>query len=140
MPNVTKRERVPFGSHRTRLQTKERKGFVRRWFNDVDDRIERAIAAGYHFVSDKDAKVGEGEIHQGTTDLNGRVSKVVSKNTQPPIRGFLMEIPRSHYEEDQREKEGVNRRVDVAIRAGNPGGATVEQGYIPSSGIKHEHR
>jgi len=134
-----KRQRVPFSGFRTRLGAKARRGYKNRWFNDVDDRVQRALDAGYTFVEDDGSLVGEGEIHQGTTDLNGKVSKVVSKNTQPPIRAFLMEIPLPYYMEDQASKEEVNRRVDDAIRAGTPGGATVEKGYVPSTGIKHEH-
>ena len=139
-PKNSKRERVPFGSHRQRLQTEKRKGFERHWFNDTEDRIQRAMDAGYNFVLDTNVSVGEGEIHQGSTDLNGKVSKIVSKGGKTPIRAFLMEIPEHFYVADQADKEKRNRMVDDAIRAGTPGGASVEKGYIPSGGIKHEHR
>lgn len=136
---TSERKRVPFGGHRTRLQTEQRKGYVRRWFNDTEDRIQRALDAGYTFVEDKNANVGEGDLHQGNTDLNGKVSKIVSKGGGNPIRAFLLEIPKAYYDEDQKSKEMRNRMVDDAIRSGTPGGSTVEKGYIPSTGIKHSH-
>ena len=134
-----KRERVPFGGRRQRLKTEQRTGFVRRWFNDTEDRIQRALDAGYTFVKD-DVSVGQGQIGEENTDMNGSVSKIVSKGGGEPVRAYLMEIPENFYLQDQAEKEKINRMVDDAIRAGTPSGANVEHGYIPRDGIKHEHR
>ena len=54
---VDKKARVPFGSHRTKLQLSDEdqkrfkdSGYVVRWFNDQDGRIEAAIRGGYTFV------------------------------------------------------------------------------------------
>jgi hypothetical protein len=109
-------------------------GFVTRWFNDQDDRIQRAEDAGYLFVNRTEVgQVGDKDVSNGktgNTDLNSKVSRVVGRTAQSqPIRAFLMKIPHELYNEDQAAKEEVNRRVDDAIRAGKSGGAAIENQY-----------
>lgn len=131
MTDKTRRERTPFSANRKRLEvaTKE-KGFVYRWFNDQDDRIQRAQDAGYEFVKKGVTEVGEKEVGRGNTDLNSRTSVVVGRTAQSqPIRAFLMRIPEAWYLEDQAKKEELNRMVDDAIRAGQAGGASVKNKY-----------
>lgn len=123
------RERVPFSANRTRLSVKlKEEGFVHRWFNDQDDRIQRAEAAGYEFVKpDEIGSVGDKEVHGGNTDMNSKVSRVVGRTAQEkPIRAFLMKIRKEWYVADQDLKEKKNRMVDDAIRAGHAGGADVK--------------
>lgn len=122
------RERTPFSANRTRLSVKLKdKGFVHRWFNDQDDRIQRALDAGYEFVKpDEIGSVGDKEVHGGNTDIGSKVSRVVGRTAQEqPIRAFLMKIREEWYLADQELKERKNRLVDEAIRAGNAGGAGV---------------
>ena len=90
-------------------------------------------------MPDDGRPLGDGELHQQSTDLNGYISKVVSRGGGKEIIAYYMEIREDLYREDQVDKEKRNRMVDDAIRGGQPGGARVEHGYIPSSGIKHEH-
>jgi len=128
----THRERVPFSAQRKRLQIDEKfDGFVTRWFNEQDDRIERALAAGYEFV-DRDSvkQVGDKDISNGNTDMNSKVSRVVGRTANnQPIRAFLMKIRKDWYEADQAKKEETNRLVDDAIRAGKVGGADIKNQY-----------
>jgi hypothetical protein len=126
-------ERVPFGAHRTKLQVPEIKGYVLRWVNDVDGRPERAVEGGYVYVTKEEVpkKIGEGNLHQDNSDLNAKVSKIVSKGNKAPVRAFLMKIKKEWYEEDQRKKEGVNQQVDEALRQGTPGGNVVDNQYVP---------
>lgn len=139
MANARKQEkskgkvkRVPFGGNRQKLQVDEIPGYVTRWFNDVDGRVERALDAGYEFVTPEEAEgLGQGQLHQENTDLGSRVSKIVSRGTDKVIRGVLMKIKREWYEEDQELKEQRNRMVDDALRAGRPGGNEVENQYVP---------
>lgn len=127
-----KRQRIPFGGHRTKLQVDPIPGYVLRWFNDTEDRVQRALDAGYEFCTPEDAgRIGEGELHEDNTDLNTKVSKIVSRGTENPIRAVLMKIKQEWYDEDQRDKEKRNRMVDDAIRAGRPGGNEVENQYVP---------
>jgi hypothetical protein len=132
-----KRVRVPMGARRSRLQLSEEEakafetaGYITRWVNDQDGRVERAVAGGYEFVEPSEAtSVGNSEITQGNTDLGDRVSKVVSRGA-PVIRAYLMKIKKEYYDEDQATKEKVNARVDEALAGGEAGGA-VESKYGP---------
>lgn len=132
----TKRERVPMGGSRMRLDVKlkdpkQKEKFVFRWFNDQDSRIEDASAAGYEPVQkDEVVGVGQTELHQDNSDLNSRVSKVVGRaEGNVPIRAFLMKIPREFYDEDQAAKDRRNAESDRALRGGKAGGADVENQY-----------
>ena len=132
-----KRVRVPMGARRLKLQLSDAEqkafedaGFVTRWVNDNDGRVERALAGGYNFVSPDEARsVGSAEIHQGNTDVGKKVSKVVSRG-EPIIRAYLMKIEKEYYDEDQEAKEQINRRVDDAL-AGEGSGEGIENVYKP---------
>lgn len=125
-------QRVPFGSHRTKLQVEDEfKGYVLRWFNDVDGRLQRAEEGGYQYVEKSEVpRLGQGQIHQDNTDLNSRVSKVVSRG-EPVIRAYLMKISEKYYKEDQAAKESVNAQYDESLRRGEPGGNVVTNQYVP---------
>ena len=128
----THRERVPFSANRTRLAVKlKEEGFQHRWFNDQDDRIQRAIDAGYEFVKPEEiGRVGDKEVHGGNSDLNSKVSKVVCRTAEnQPIRAFLLKIRNEWFREDQLKKEETNKLVDQAVRAGRAGGTSVENQY-----------
>jgi hypothetical protein len=132
MTDREKRPRVAFSANRKRLQVDENfPGFITRWFNDQDDRLQRAEAAGYAFVHRKEVgQVGDKDISNGNTDVNSRVSRVVGRTAQnAPIRAYFMKIPQAFYNEDQAKKEEPNRLVDDAIRAGKAGGADIKNQY-----------
>ena len=127
-----KKTRVPFGANRSKLQVAPIKGYVLRWFNDVDGRVERAVEGGYEFVKPGEVDgLGEGELHEGNTDLNSRVSKIVSRGTDKVIRAVLMKIKKEWYDEDQNSKEAINKQVDDSLRKGSPGGNVVDNQYVP---------
>lgn len=132
MSDKERRERVPFSTNRKRLSlNKELDGFITRWFNDQDDRLQRAEDGGYQYVHRKEiGQVGDKDISNGNTDVNSRVSRVVGRQpTGQPIRAYLMKIRKDWYDADQAKKEEVNARVDEAIRAGTSGGAKVDNQY-----------
>jgi hypothetical protein len=134
-----KRQRVPFGGHRQKLQLSDfdqkyfkSKGLVVRWINDQNGRIEAARAGAWDFVEPDEApSVGGGELHQENSDLHGKVSKVVSMGVEKPIRAFLMKLPLKYWKEDQAAKAEQNSRIDDALRAAEHGGQTIESGYTP---------
>jgi hypothetical protein len=132
MTERDKRPRVAFSANRKRLQVDDKfPGYVTRWFNDQDDRLERATDAGYEYVHRKEVgQVGDKDIANGNTDVNSRVSRVVGRTaTNAPIRAYFMKIRESFYKEDQAKKEETNRLVDEAIRAGKAGGADIKNQY-----------
>jgi hypothetical protein len=129
-------ERVPFGAQRYKLQLSDadnkefkRRGFVTRWFNDQDGRVERALGGGYQYVKPEEApSLGSGVIHQGNTDLGDRVSKIVSRG-EPVIRAFLMKIKKKLYDEDQATKQAIVDEKDALLMAGkNADGTDVIEG------------
>jgi len=134
-----RKKRVPFGAHRTKLQVADEiKGYVLRWFNDQDGRLQRAQDGGYEFVNKREVPklgIGDGQLHQDNSDLNSRVSKVVSRG-EPIIRAYLMKIKQEYYDEDQAAKEAVNAQVDDALKAGRPGGNEVENQYVPKGHVQ----
>jgi len=132
MSDKERRERVPFSANRKRLSlNKELDGFITRWFNEQDDRLQRAEDAGYQYVHRKEiGQVGDKDISNGNTDVNSRVSRVVGRRPDgSSIRAYLLKIRKDWYDADQAKKEEVNKRVDDAIRAGTSGGANVQNQY-----------
>lgn len=97
-PESARKKRVPLGS-RNRLRYPERKGYVRRVFNDDHDRIQQALDAGYEFVTDHlpggDPRAGD------ATQVGSKVMKEVGSG----MKGYLMEIPEEYYKEDQKAKQ-----------------------------------
>ena len=101
----TKRpKRTPLGT-RNVLIAGERKGFVRRWINDVDDRLQRAKDAGYTAV------LGHGKTSDPRAGDGSQVGSVTSKSVGGGVRAVLMEIPEKFYREDQAAKQ---RQVDAS--------------------------
>lgn len=126
-----RRKRTPFSANRRRLQVDDKfPGYKLRWFNDTEDRIQRALDAGYEFVTkDHVSQVGDKDV-SNTKGLDSRVSRVVGQNkVAQPIWAFLMKLPDALHAEDQAEKAKINARVDEALRAGKAGGANVEKKY-----------
>ena len=135
---IDKKDRVGFGGRQSKLQLSEAdqkafadRGRVVRWFNDNHGRIEAALQAGYTFVAPEEAKsVGSMMLHEENSDLNDRVSKVVSRG-EPVIRAYLMSVSKDWYDEDQAKKAKINDQVDEALRPAEQGGHTIDGGYTP---------
>lgn len=133
-----KRQRVGFTGHRTRLQLSKsdleamrKDGYQPYWHSE--DNVDEALSAGYEFVRPEEARsIGQQELHEGNSDLGNKVSKIVTKSN-PPVRAFLMKQKIKFYEEDARERERVNAKVDESLRGGEGienqyGSVTIEHG------------
>lgn len=131
------RKRVPFSGPRSRLTVANKDpNYYYYIFNDVDDRIQRALLAGYEFVSKKEAharaiQFGDtGGVEYGNTDPGDHVSKIVgSLANGQPIRAYLMKLPKALHEEDLRLKHQETLKIDEGLRRGAAGGER-EQGYV----------
>jgi hypothetical protein len=120
------RERVPFGSHRRRLYVgKTDPKYVYHWFNDTQDRLQRAVDAGYEYVTKKTMKgdVGDRDVGNQNTSLDSRVSKRIND----VLTAYLMRIKREFWEEDQKVKQLSADAVDEAIFGG--GSDRVQNSY-----------
>lgn len=87
------------------------KGMVPRLFNDVDSRINDALAAGYQFVM-SDGKLGDERCADPS-----KMGSFVTKSVGGGRVGYLMAIPEEYYKEDQQAKQ---RRVDESELAMKP--------------------
>lgn len=113
--------RRPFSSVELKLAHNIREGFHGHWFNDVANRVNRALEAGYEHVKGKDGK---------------NVSRIVGvAEGGGPLHAFLMEIPEEWYQEDMAREQALIAERESAIKKGQPQGAEVEKGYVPSQGI-----
>lgn len=93
-----------------KLQAPERKGFVRRWFNDLGNRLADAGEFAYDYVTDKGVQ---------SSDPSSRISRLVgTKATGEPLRAYLMETPDELYAEGVTEREQIHSQVDQAIVKG----------------------
>jgi len=106
-----KKERIPMHESR-RLRFPKREGYHRHVFNDdkKTNRIQRALDAGYTFVTDdvdgRDPRAGDAS----------RIGKNTSQHVGDGMMGFLMEIPMDLYEEDQRSKQSVIDAREAQIK------------------------
>jgi len=93
-----RKKRIPLGT-RDRLKYPQREGYVRRVFNDNEDRIQRALDAGYEFVT---GDLPGGDPRAGDpTQVGAKVMKEVGGG----MKGYLMEIPEAYYRDDQKAKQ-----------------------------------
>ncbi len=114
------KKRVPFGMAQPKLNSDNRPGFKRRWFNDTQDRIERAIEAGYAVVMDDRSKTPITRV--AGTQKNGDVMKTV-----------LMEIPEEFWNEDFEAKQESLNATDRSIMMGRHDEETGDNRYVPRS-------
>ena len=97
-------DRVPFGDQEQSLAWPEIPGFRLYWFNDVRDRVARALRAGYVHVQHED----------GTN-----VSFVVgSKKEGGSLIAYLMKTPIEFYREDLALSQERERRRIKQIKSG----------------------
>lgn len=122
---------MPLGVARSRLSVAGRQGYVRRWINDSEGRLQMAQEGGYQFVQDDAVKqIGDPDIANENRDLGARVSRVVNQSTGQ--RAYLMEIKADYYEEDQAAKIAKVEETDRRIRKGKL--EEVDESYIPDNG------
>jgi hypothetical protein len=117
-----------------RLGGEKRPGYVRRWINDQDGRVQRAETGGWTFVEEKTdgAKRGQKHKRQVGTLPNGS-----------PMQAYLMEIREEFYAEDQALKAKPLDEFEAAIRRGVPqgqeAGSLAGHSYVPSEGTSIKH-
>lgn len=122
--------RVPLGVSRPKLAVPQKEGYVRRWVNDVEGRLEMAERGGYQFVEDQSLQIGAPDIDNVNRDLGARMSRVVDKSTG--MKAYLMEIKKEFHEEDQKIKM---REVDDTENAIKRGALHEEEArYVPDKG------
>jgi hypothetical protein len=137
-----RKERIPLGIPRKKLDFPSRPGFVRRVIVDRPGRLEDAERAGYQFVTEATLH-GDASPKDLTEreSVDSRITRVVGTHEDGrPMYGYLMEIPEELYKEDQRTKQAVIDKMEAAMRRGqdDQGGPGQDGRYIPRVGIKIE--
>lgn len=101
---VNRTKRIPVSGHRDILTVHGKEdGYVYRWVNDENGRIDRLKAAGYELV-DHDVEVG-----QRTADTSKGTSSVVSKYVGQGVTSYLMRTKAEFHKEDH---EAMMKKVD----------------------------
>lgn len=107
------RKRIPLGT-RNVLTASKKPGFVRRFVNDIGDRVENFKAAGWRSV--EKVPVGDAKI--------GRANSMGS-STNPHVgggqRAVLMELPEEIYKEDRAKSQAKITQVENEIKRTQPG-------------------
>lgn len=107
-----RQRRRPLGTPEQRLGARVPKGMVGRWINDTPGRIERALEAGYRFISDNGEEV---------EDRNGGRREIVGSGRDGgALHAYLMAIPEEFHKEDQLAKRARNQEIEQAILRGTP--------------------
>jgi len=132
---AVKKERTPLGVPRQRLAVNSKAGYKRRWINDRDDRINKAIEGGYSLVEREDADFTDKDTANRNDSLDNSMSKVVNSDGS---KAYLMEIPIVHFTADQNEKQKMIDQTENALRHGEDTHGRPGAGgrYIPREGIK----
>lgn len=90
-----KRNRADLSSEaQLRLRAEKRPGFVRRWVNDADGRVQ-------HFQENLDYEIARNEKGEAISTLVG------SDGKGSGMRAYLMETPEDWYRESQEEKRSL---------------------------------
>jgi len=121
-----RKKRIPIGTGNV-LTAEQRPGFVRRFVNDHDGRVERFIEAGYTPVLDANA-----DTSSKNTSKPSLMGDVVRKAVGGGRHAVLMEIPKEWYDEDQAEKQ---KEVDAREGSMEP---NTREGQFGSVVIKRE--
>ncbi|MGZ5799285.1 MAG: hypothetical protein ACXWJZ_01470 [Burkholderiaceae bacterium] len=122
--------RVPLGVARSKLSVPQRAGYVRRWVNDAEGRLQNAELGGYQFATDQGKQIGDADIDNENRDLGARISRVVDKSTGQ--KAYLMEIKEEFYREDQALKAAKVAEKDRLIKNGKLDDG--EERYVPDKG------
>ena len=141
---AARKKRVPLGRPRFRLSASKHipPGKVGRWINDDPGRLSAAEEAGYTFVTDPSAEIGEG----GTNERDGLTTKirrrVGARDDHTVKMAYLMVIDKELYEQDQKDKQRDIDRTEEGLRRGDiEAGLPAHDGrYTPTEGIKIQHK
>ncbi len=129
---ITEKNRIPFSTPMQKLEVPPGTcpGYHLHWFNGDSIRIQRALQAGYEFVTQdevqlNDTALGGDGLKSGSTDMGSKVSRVcgggdIAPDGQPN-RLYLMKIKQEWWIEDQKQVQKRNAAIAEALTAGTTG-------------------
>lgn len=136
LPTVEERTRRPFTNPVGNMSVPEIPGYHQHWFRGEPQRIQRALEAGYEFVTGDEVIVNEKRLgsdtaEDGNTDLGTRVS--VSAGGDPgsdgqPLRMYLMKIKEQYWKQDQAALTAPGSRLEGVRQALTQGKVQTHEG------------
>lgn len=132
---IRKKPNHILGGLHVKTKAPERDGYYRRWIADRPGRLEEAQAAGYSYVIDPRAEIGErpDDISK-QTGLDSRVSmRVGTHQDNTPMTAYLMEMPLEWWQENQQIKESHLKAKEASAKSNTEGWSPQDQQhqYIP---------
>lgn len=111
---LKKKKRIPVSGAERNVLTVQRKepGFVYRFVNNVDDRIQKFIDAGYEPVTHQQA----GQVGDARVDSSQGTSSIVEKGVGGGKKAVLMRIPEEFYKEDQKAKQEYVDNLEASMK------------------------
>jgi hypothetical protein len=103
--------RTPINGRNVLTVTGKEPGYVYRVVNDVGDRIQQFIEAGYELVNGDDVKVGDRRVVSASAE--GSKAQVSVGNRGE--KAFVMRIKEDWYKEDQKAKAEEVTRLEQSI-------------------------
>ena len=103
--------RTPINGRNVLTVTGKEPGYVYRVVNDVGDRIQQFIEAGYELVNGNDVKVGDRRVVSASAE--GSKAQVSVGNRGE--KAFVMRIKEDWYKEDQKAKAEEVTRLEQSI-------------------------
>ena len=112
--HTERKKRIPVsGDERNVLTVRNKEpGFVYRFVNNVSDRIQKFMDAGYEPVSRESA----GAIGDRRVDSSEGTSSIVEKSVGLGQKAILMRQPEEFYSEDQQTKQKRVDDLEVAMK------------------------
>ena len=114
-----RKERIPLGVPRKKLEAKPIDGYHLHWVNDYPGRVTEALRGGYSFVESHETEIND-SVTPGNSDVGTRVKRLVGRDEHNgPLYAYLMKIEENMWLEDQAEIQERNNMVDEALRRGD---------------------
>jgi hypothetical protein len=109
-----KPKRIPLGRRNvlTVSGLKDQDEFHYHWFNDVDERLQQCVEAGYEFVGNSGLQVGD-----KTVESARGTDSITKKAVGGGKIAYLMRIPMELYKEDQTNKQRDVDLLDANLKA-----------------------
>lgn len=107
----TRVKRTPVGQRNILALAGKEEGFVYRIVNDVSDRVQQFIDAGYELVDATDVRIGDKRVNAASAE-GSKAQVSVGKGD----KAFVMRIKKEWYDEDQVAKQAEIDRLEQTIK------------------------
>lgn len=104
-------QRTPVGQRNVLTVTGKDPSYVYRIVNDLGDRVQEFLDAGYELVESNSVRVGDKRVNQASSE--GSISQVSVGQGQ---KAFVMRIKKEWYEEDQQAKQKTVDQLEATIK------------------------